>query len=145
MGGPNGVLHIIPGQEDLSHILIVFAKKFIVEMHHLTLSDGGGGLLHTQLGGWRSHSQLAGTDADGAGGDQNDLMPHALQVGGGRTGKDAPSVRFRLPVERVRVEVPTLTTTRRDRAVRPKRLTLLSKMQPGDPGEGQSKYSTKET
>ena len=78
-----GIVHVVAGEQDLPHGLAVLAEKFIVQVHQLTLTHGGHGLLLPQGHGPLLHAQAAGADADGAGADQNDLMSRVPQVGQG--------------------------------------------------------------
>ena len=50
-------------------------------MHQLALTDGGRRLLHAGGCGTLRQTELGGTDADGAGGNQNHFIPAVLQVG----------------------------------------------------------------
>ena len=76
-----GVVHVGVGEQYLGHGLAVLAEKFVIEVHQLALPHCGGGLLAPQLTGPLGQTQLHRAHADGAGGDQNDLMAHVLQVG----------------------------------------------------------------
>ena len=77
----DGGLHVLAGEEDLGHRPVVLGKELVIDVHHPALAHGGGGLLHPQLGGALPQPQLFGADADGAGGHQDGLIPHALQIG----------------------------------------------------------------
>ena len=50
-------------------------------MHHLALADCCRSLLHAKLAWPFAQRQLRRADGDGAGGHQNQLIPHALQIG----------------------------------------------------------------
>ena len=81
MLGPGGGVHVLPGEENLGHHPVVLPEELVIDVHHHALPHGGGGLLHTQLGGPLLQVHLGGTYGDGAGGDQDDLVPHSLQIG----------------------------------------------------------------
>ena len=61
------VYHILRGQQNLRDRDAVFQKHFIINVHQLTLTDGGGRLLHAQLGRSLRQTELLCADADGAG------------------------------------------------------------------------------
>ena len=78
---PDGGVHILAGQQDLSHGAVILGKKLVVDVHHHALAHSGHGLLPAQLVRALLQTQLPGADGDGAGGDQDDFVTHALQVG----------------------------------------------------------------
>ena len=78
---PVGLVHFLGSEQDLGHRMIVFPKGFVVGIHQLALAHGGGGLLGGHVGRPAGQVQLAHPHADGAGGHQDGLIPHALQIG----------------------------------------------------------------
>ena len=83
MLGPHRGVHVLAGEQDLGYHPVILSEQLVVDVHHGALAHGGCGLLHPQLGGPLPLAQLGAADGDGAGGHQNHLMPHALQVGQG--------------------------------------------------------------
>ena len=74
------VVHVCPGEQNLRHGAAVLREELVVEMHQLALSHGGRGLLDRQLGGPLAHAQLHRAHADGARGDEDDLVPGAADI-----------------------------------------------------------------
>ena len=91
MLGPLGNLHITPRQKDLSNRAVILGKEFVIDVHHPTLAHGCGSLLHPQLPGAFGKSQLGGANGNGTGGDQDHLVPHAVQV------RQSPDQMFHAP------------------------------------------------
>ena len=48
---PGQVLHIVSGQQDLGHGLVVLAEELVVDVHHPALAHRRRGLFHPQLSG----------------------------------------------------------------------------------------------
>ena len=88
---PLRVLHIISCQQDLGHGAVVLGEEFVVNVHHPALAHGRGGLLHPQFLGTFGKSQLGGANGNGTGGDQDHLVPHAVQV------RQSPDQMFHAP------------------------------------------------
>ena len=80
---PDGGVHILAGEKNLGHHPVILAKHLVIEMHDGALAHRGGGLLHPELAGPLLQPQLGTPHADGAGGDQHNLVAHALQIGQG--------------------------------------------------------------
>ena len=75
------MVHILAGEQDLGHGVVILEEQPVVGVHQLALAHGGGGLLGGHVGGLAGQVQLAHAHADGAGGDQNHLMAGVFQVG----------------------------------------------------------------
>ena len=99
------------GQQDLGDVVAVLGKAFIVKMHQLALAHSGGGLLKAQLGGPLLHAELLRADADGGRGDQHHFIAAVLAFAD-HPGQVVDGAQVEPAVVWVRVEVPTLTTTR---------------------------------
>ena len=74
------MLHIVAGEQDLGHGVVVLGKQPVVGIHQLALAHSGGGLLGGHVGGAAGQVQLAHPHADGAGGDKDHLIPCVFQV-----------------------------------------------------------------
>ena len=76
--------HIIPqvftGQQDLCGGVVVSAEKLVVNVHQLTLANGGCGLFGRHIGRPLAQIKLPHTHPDGTGGDQNNLVPGIFNV-----------------------------------------------------------------
>ena len=73
-------VHHVRSQKNLSHHVVVFSKKFVVQEHQLALSHGGKRLFLFRLFGPLKKPQLSHADADGPGGDQHQLLSRVLQI-----------------------------------------------------------------
>ena len=78
---PDGIVHVVPRQQDLPHRAGVFGKELIVDVHDVALSHGCRCLLVAELRGPRPHLQLGHPHGNGAGGYQDHLVSHAVQIG----------------------------------------------------------------
>ena len=74
------VLDVRRREQHLRHGVVVFGKQLVVGVHQLALAHGRGGLLGGHVRGARPELQLAHAHADGARGNQHDLVPGILQV-----------------------------------------------------------------
>ena len=70
--------HIVIRQQDLPDRMPIFREKFIIGEHQPALPDRRRRLLEPQLARPLGKAQLVRPDGDGAGADQNHLMPHIL-------------------------------------------------------------------
>ena len=77
---PRLVAQILAGQQDLGHGVVVLRKQFVIDVHQLALTDRSGGLLCGHVLRPACQVQLADTHADGAGGDEDDLVPGVFRV-----------------------------------------------------------------
>ena len=64
---PLGVVHILAGEEDLSHRMVILEEQPVIGVHQLTLAHRGGGLLGWHITGLSGQIQLAHAHTDGAG------------------------------------------------------------------------------
>ena len=60
--------------------MIVFSKKLVIGIHQFALSDGRRRLLRGNIGRPAFQSELSDSHADGAGGDQNDLISRIFEI-----------------------------------------------------------------
>ena len=66
--------------EKLSHDMIVFPKKLIINIHELALAHRSGGLFSRHIRWTLGQIQFAYSHGNGPGGYQNHLMPGVFQV-----------------------------------------------------------------
>ena len=71
----------IAGQKYLRHLVVVFDKMLVIDIHKLALADGGGRLLFGYGPGLMLEPQLGGADGDGPRCDQHDLSARVLYIG----------------------------------------------------------------
>ena len=72
--------HILPGNQQLGHGMVVIPEELIINVHQLTLAHGSSGLLPGDIPGALAQAQLPHPHADGPGGYQNHLMPRIFNV-----------------------------------------------------------------
>lgn len=60
--------------------MVVLVEQLVIGVHQLALAHGGGRLLRGHILRSSRQVQLAHAHADGAGGDENDLVPGVFQV-----------------------------------------------------------------
>ena len=80
VGGALGVVNVVPRQQDLGHHMAILGKKFVVGIHQLALAHRGGSLLGGHILWPAGEGELSHPHANGAGGDQDELMPGVFQV-----------------------------------------------------------------
>ena len=77
---PGGIVHVVPGQQDLGHGLVILGKKLIENMGHAALSHGGGCLLHPQFPGPLGKAQPGGSGGNGPGEHQDNLAARPVEI-----------------------------------------------------------------
>ena len=60
--------------------MIVLGEELVVNIHQLTLADRSGSLLGRRVLRPLAQIELAKSHSDSAGGDENDLVSHVLEV-----------------------------------------------------------------
>ena len=71
---------VVSGDQQLGYGMVVLAEQLVIDVHQLALAYGGGCLLGGNVSGPLPESQLADAHADGAGGDQDQLMPRVFDI-----------------------------------------------------------------
>ncbi|MPN04606.1 hypothetical protein SDC9_151849 [bioreactor metagenome] len=72
--------HIIRGEQNLRHGMIIFGKKLIIGIHQFALAHGGSRLLGGHIFRPSGQHQLAHAHADGSRTYQDHLMSGILQI-----------------------------------------------------------------
>ena len=80
VGGALRVVHVVPRQQDLRNGAVVLGEQLVINVHDAALAHRGRRLLHAQLLGPLGQAQPRRTHGDGAGGHQDHLMPHPIQI-----------------------------------------------------------------
>ena len=70
---------VLTGQQQLRHGVVILGEELVVDIHQLALADGGG-LLARHIRRSAGQVELADAHADGAGGDENDLVARIFQI-----------------------------------------------------------------
>ena len=78
---PVGVVHVLPGEQDLGHRVVILGEQLVIGIHQLALAHGGGRLFGGHVAGAAWQIQLAHPHADGTGGHQDHLVSRVFQVG----------------------------------------------------------------
>ena len=66
--------------QQLRHGVVILGEELVVDIHQLALADGGGRLLARHIRRAAGQVELADAHADGAGGDENDLVARVFQI-----------------------------------------------------------------
>ena len=75
------VLDVGRGDQKLRDSVIIFGKELVIQIHELALTNGSGRLLGRRVLRSLTQIELREAHRDGAGGDEDDLMPGVFQIG----------------------------------------------------------------
>ena len=78
-----GIAEVVLGEEDLGDAAAELVEGVVVDAHEAGLADGGAGLNLGEVGGACRKAQALDTEADGAGGDDEDLVAKLAEGGDG--------------------------------------------------------------
>ena len=77
---PDFVLDVVAGDEDLRDDMVEIAEQFVIDIHEFALADRGCRLLAGDVVRLLGERELADAHADGAGGDEDDVVPGVFEV-----------------------------------------------------------------
>ena len=76
----NFVLDVVPGDEDLRDDMVKIAEQLVIDVHEFALSDSSRGLFARDVLRFFGEGQFPDAHADGARGDEDDVVAGILEV-----------------------------------------------------------------